>query len=556
MPPPVTRVPHHRTDRFGPSARIVGLVVLLAVLACSSTFAQEPPRAMNCEQLAQRTFAGVTILEARSVAAGTFAGPRAVFTNRDLTELYKFLPAFCRVVAVAKPVADSEIGIEVWLPASGWNGKLQGLGNGGFAGLIDHQNLAEALRHGYVAAATDAGHKSPLPVDASWAPGHPEKVADFGHRGVHEMTRAAKELALAFFGERPKRAYFAGCSDGGREALMEAQRYPEDYDGILAGAPANNWTALLTFAVWHTRALTQDPASFIPPAKIPSIAAAVNAACDGLDGVKDGILDDPRECRFDPSTIQCKSGEDTSSCLTGPQVAALRNQYEVMRDARGQRIYPGYLPGAEDGPGGWATWVTGPEPGKSLMAYFGFNYYGDMVYGKSGWDPEAFDIERDMRAAIEKTGAVLDATNPDLGPFSARGGKLVVYHGWQDPAIPALGAIDYYEQVAARMGREKTGSFMRLYMAPGLQHCGGGPGPDLFGQAGDWTSDDPSRSLRVSLERWVEQGTAPAMIIAAKRAEGGSVVMTRPLCAHPEVARYIGAGDPKDAASYGCTAPR
>ena len=229
-------------------------------------------------------------------------------------------------MVLAKPTADSNIRIEVWLPAAGWNGKLQGIGNGGFAGLIDYVQLGLVVSKGYAATATDTGHAG-TPIDATWALGHPEKVVDFGHRGIHEMTRVAKEAVHAFYGKTPQRSYFAGCSDGGREALMEAQRYPADYDGILAGAPANNWTPLLATAVSDTQALTLDPASFIPQTKIPAIAAAVLKACDELDGVRDGILNDPRQCHFDPATMQCKAGEDTDKCLTATQAAALKKIY-------------------------------------------------------------------------------------------------------------------------------------------------------------------------------------------------------------------------------------
>jgi feruloyl esterase len=274
-----------KTDAHAPVRRLQTVLFLLCCATVTSSAAQaQNADASACERLASLAVPETSIAEARLVAAGTFAGPPAPFSGRDISALYKSLPPFCRVSAVARPTSDSDIEIEVWLPVSGWNGKLLGLGNGGFAGLIDYLNLANALRSGYAATATDAGHTG-TPVDAAWAAGHPEKVVDFGHRGIHEMTRVAKAVVQEHYGEKARRSYFHGCSDGGREALMEAQRYPEDYDGILAGAPAHHWTALLTTAVWHTRALTLDPASFIPPAKIPAVASAVNAACDTLDGV-------------------------------------------------------------------------------------------------------------------------------------------------------------------------------------------------------------------------------------------------------------------------------
>lgn len=525
--------------------------------AITSGGAEAAEDAADCTRLAQLAVPAATITRADVVAAGAFTEASPEFTQADSAAFYKQLPSFCRVSATARPTPDSDIRIEIWLPTSGWNGRLQAQGNGGFAGTIEYRPLGVALRHGYAAATTDTGHHASQ-IDAAWALGHPEKVIDFGHRGVHEMTRVARAIVGAFYGTQPHRSYFLGCSDRGREALMEAQRYPDDYDGILAGAPANDWTKLLTTAIWHTRALTLDPASFIPPAKIPTIADAVNAACDALDGLKDGILTDPRRCRFDPATIQCKGTDDANTCLTAPQVTALRKIYDGPRDAQGHQIFPGYLPGAETGDGGWTMWITGREPHKSLMALFGFGYFSRMVYGKPDWDDHTFAVEADLRTAVDKTGQALDAVNPDLGPFRARGGKLILYHGWQDPAIPAVSTINYDDAVVARLGRPAVDSFVRLYMAPGVQHCSGGPGPDAFGQAGKWSPEDPSRNLRAALERWVEHGEAPGTIIAAKYQGDGEkrqATISRPLCPYPQEARYKGLGDPNDSASFACIAP-
>lgn len=521
--------------------------ILLALSAVS--FAQD-----SCAQLMATKFSGATIILADSVAAGTFAGPPTPYGTRDLTAPYKNVPAFCRVVVLAKPTPDSNIKIEVWMPASGWNGKLQGLGNGGFAGLIDYVPLGVAVSEGYAATATDTGHAG-SPIDASWALGHPEKVVDFGHRGIHEMTRIAKEAVQAFYGKTPQRSYFAGCSDGGREALMEAQRYPADYDGILAGAPANNWTPLLASAVSDTQALTLDPASFIPQAKIPAISAAVLAACDQFDGVRDGILNDPRQCHFDPATMQCKAGEDTDKCLTAPQAAALKKIYAGLRDAHGRELFPGYLPGAEDGQGGWGLWITGPAPTKSLMAFFGLAYFSNMVYEASDWNYKTFKLEGGLKAADEKTANALNAVDPDLGPFKARGGKLIVYHGWNDPAIPALNTVNYYQSVIAKMGERDADSFVRLYMVPGMQHCDSGPGADSFGQ-GAPVPEDPQHNVDLALKQWVEKGAAPSTIIASKYAgdDRQHPKMTRPLCAYPQSAKYKGSGDTNDAANFVCEA--
>ena len=448
------------------------LLFVAALSLGSSVFALADD---SCAKLDGLPIANAKIIFAQTVAAGTFTGPPAAFTGRDLTAFYKNVPAFCRVVGIATPSTDSNIRLEVWMPVAGWNGKLLGVGNGGFAGLIDFMQLGAALSKGYAVTGTDTGHEG-SPIDAAWAIGHPEKVVDFGHRGIHEMTRIAKDAVHAYYGKDAQHAYFAGCSDGGREALMEAQRYPADYDGILAGAPANYWTALLSTAVWDTQALTVDPASFIPPAKIPAISAAVLAACDQADGVRDGVLNDPRKCRFDPSSMQCKAGDNTDKCLTGPQAAALKKIYGGPYDARGHAVFPGFLPGAEDGPGGWGEWITGPAPTKSLIAFFGIGFFSDMVYGDPNWDYKTFKLESGLRAAEEKTASALNATDGDLKAFKARGGKLILYHGWNDPAIPSVNTVNYYESVLAKMGAKDADSFVRLYMVPGMQHCDSGPG--------------------------------------------------------------------------------
>ena len=519
------------------------------ILLCTSVgaYAQEA-----CEKLSALKIPDTSITLAQTVAAGTFNGPPAPFSGMDVSALYKSLPTFCRVVAEAKPTADSDIKLEVWLPASGWNGKLQGIGNGGFAGLIDDMQLGVALKHGYATTATDAGHAG-SPIDAAWAVGHPEKVIDFGHRGIHEMTRVAKAVVRAYYSKAPQRSYFAGCSDGGREALMEAQRYPEDYDGILAGAPANNWTQLLTTAAYDTQALTSDAASFIPPAKIPTIAAAVNTACDQLDRVRDGILNDPRQCHFDPATIQCKA-EDSEKCLTAAQVVTLKKLYAGTPDSSGHIVFPGYLPGAEEGQGGWGLWITGPAPAKSLMAAFGSGFFSDFVYEKSDWDFKTFNVDAGLKAATDKTAEALNATNADLKPFKARGGKLIIYHGWNDPAISAMNTVNYYDNVIKTMGQRDVDSFVRLYMAPGVQHCGGGPGADSFGAVGDLNFDNPTHSVDASLEQWVGKRKAPGMIIASKYAghDRSQAKMTRPLCPYPQAAKYKGTGDTNDAGSFVC----
>ncbi len=311
---------------------------------------QAPAEAASCESLSSVKLPGMTITSAKTVQAGAFISPDPK-VSKEAAERYSKLPAFCRVLATLTPTADSNIKVEVWMPLAGWNHKFQGEGNGGFAGSIPYGGMAGALSAGYATAGTDTGHEGDA-TDAAWALKRPEKIADFGYRGIHEMTEKGKEIAKAYYSQAPGRSYFVGCSDGGREALMEAQRFPNDYDGILAGAPANYWTHLLSSGVDVSKTLLGTPGGYIPAAKIPAISAAVLAACDAQDGVKDGIVSQPSLCRFDPATLACK-GAETDRCLTGAQVVSLRKLYEGGRTSTGAQIFPGYAPGGEEGDGGW-----------------------------------------------------------------------------------------------------------------------------------------------------------------------------------------------------------
>jgi feruloyl esterase len=537
------------------SMRNVFAVVMVAVLPAGGAHGQQTSSAPDsCTRLARVELSQAKVVSAEAVPPGAFTPPPSLnpWMAGD-PSFYKKLPTFCRVVVKATPSSDSDIRIEVWMPATGWNGRFRGQGNGGFAGEIDFRSLGATVAQGYATAGTDTGHTG-VGTDASWALGHPEKVTDFGYRAIHAMTQVAKTAVKAFYGEDPQHSYFASCSNGGRQALMEAQRFPEDYDGILAGAPANFWTHLLTKAVADAQATTLDPASYIPSQKLPAIARAVNAACDAQDGVTDGVLGDPRKCRFDPAMLACKEG-DADSCLTAPQVAALKKLYEGPHDSGGREIFPGYLPGAEEGDGGWGPWITGTAPGKSLLFAFGVGYFANMVYEKADWDYRNASVELALKAAEEKTADKLDATDANLTAFKARGGKLILYHGWNDPAISALNTIHYYDSVVSRLGRQQTDAFVRLYMVPGMQHCGGGPGPSSFGQFGPALSNEPESNVTTALERWVEKGEAPSAIVAAKHVNDDSaksVQTTRPLCPYPQVGKYKGQGDPNDAASFVC----
>lgn len=471
------------------------------------------------------------------------------------------VPARCVVKAVARPTRDSEIKLEVWLPPqAGWNGKYMQSGNAGWAGTIPNSTMSRAIQRGYATAATNGGHDFDGALPAGWAIGHPEKLIYFGHRALRETTVAAKAVIEAFYGQPASRSYFFGCSDGGREGLMEAQRYPEDFDGIVAGAPASDWSNLCAGFVWNQQALLNDPGSLIPVAKLAAIQKAALAACDANDGVKDGLIEDPRTCRFNPAVLAC-SGAESAECLTAPQVAALKKIYEGPRNPRtGQQIFPGYPPGHEAIPGGWRPWIVSSQQERSIQISFGNSFFGQAVFETPKWDFRTLNFDSDVALALEKAGAVLNSTNPDLRSFRARGGKLIQYHGWADAAIAPPSSIDYYEKVRAffakypdARGSGGVANFYRLFMVPGLGHCFGGIGPKSFGNEDNRSSGDPERDVISALERWVEKGIAPDRLIGTGDAPADATkTMTRLLCPYPQVARYNGTGDPNQAASFTC----
>jgi feruloyl esterase len=473
------------------------------------------------------------------------------------------LPAYCRVRGVARPTADSRIRFELWLPvAARWNGRYQQVGNGGFAGAIPEPQIAVGLARGYAVAGTDDGHEGEGP---EFVIGHPERFVDYGYRAVHETAKQAKAIVRAFYGADPSHAYFVGCSDGGREALMEAQRYPDDFNGIIAGAPAADFAGFATAAVWHWKALTETAASAIPLDRLPAIQAATVRACDGLDGVQDGLIEDPRRCRFDPTALRC-GAQVRVDCLTSTQVATLAALYQGPRTRAGRRIFPGMPPGTEAGVRGWDIWLIGnPPQNPPLQAWFGIGVYAYMVFGDPKWDYRTLDVDRDYERARRTAGPILDATNPDLGAFKARGGRLIQYHGWGDAAIAAESSIEYYEQVEARMGtgpNRSVDDFYRLFMVPGMGHCFGGIGPHDFGNPGSMAppSTDPDRDVVAALERWVEHGTAPDRIVASGIRPATplgnaskTVKITRPLCPYPKTAKYSGTGSSDAAENFSCT---
>ena len=456
-------------------------------------------------------------------------------------------PAFCRLVGVTTPAVN----FEVWLPLSGWNGNYQSVGNGGMAGTISYASMASALRRGYATASTDTGHEAgPISFDASWASGRPDLIEDFGHRALHLTTVNAKQVTEAFYRAPPGYSYYVGCSKGGQQGLMEAQRYPNDFDGIIAGDPANNWTRFYAGAhLWYSQALLADEGSYLPPSKLPALGNAVNEACDALDGVSDGILQNPLACEFKPASLACPIGVDDNSCLTPKQVTAVERIWSGVEDSSGELIYPGLVPGGEASRGSWSTWVTGPEPFQSLHWRGGEGFFRWFVFDDPDWDFRTFDFDSDLNYALKKVGPAVDSNDPDLRPFRDNGGKLIVYHGWSDPDISPLASIDYFDRVVDVIAQESatqsalsdTQEFYRLFMVPGMAHCAGGPGPDRF-------------DALTALENWVERDIAPENILASKIIND-EVVRTRPLCAHPKMATYNGSGDSDHATNFRCTAP-
>ncbi len=536
---------------------------LLASLLFATTLAAhaQAPAPGACSALLNQHLSDTKIMTAVQYAAGDFPMPAG--SPESMVQAARLLPALCRVAAEISPTSDSTIKMELWLPTEHWNGRFRGQGNGGFGGEINYQAIGLSVLSGYASAGTDTGH-SGTAVDADWAKGHPEKIADFGYRAIHLMTLRSKDLVAAYYGMAAKHAYFAACSDGGREALMEAQRFPTDYDGILAGAPAYNWTALVTSSLHNAQIQIATPASYVPPSKLATITAAVMTKCDAkgtaLDGVADGILTDPRTCHFKPAELLCK-GEDSDRCLTAPQVKTVEALYDGLHAKDGSLIFPGYSVGGEADAGGWSQWTTGEQAGSSLAFAFAKGFFGDMVFTGTAhsFDLKTQSLDQAYSAAKMKTSGDLDAKNADLKPFLARGGKLILYHGWNDPAISPLSTIDYYNKVLAATGREATEASVRLFMAPGMGHCTGGSGPDSFGQFGWFPTqgpDTPKKDAYLALEQWTEGGMAPVEIIATKYAGGigSEPKMTRPLCPYPQVAKYKGAGDPNAAESFACAA--
>jgi len=493
-----------------------------SLLACCPAFG-----ASNCEQLTSLASATVEITTAQVVRSGIFSPPKG--------KAFENLPPFCRVAAVLHPSSDSAIRIELWMPETNWNGRLEGTGNGGFAGNIGYGTLSSGVKAGYAVVNTDMGMATPPGEDATAFVGHPERWKDWGYRSTHEMTVEAKRLVTAFYKSPAAHNYFVGCSTGGEQALMEAQRYPDDYDGIVGGAPANNRTGVHVSILWNFVSTERVPQDRIPTAKLRPLAKAVMTACDRLDGVSDGIISDPQNCTFDPIAIEC-SGPDNDNCLTPQQVAVVRRLYAGPRDPRtGEQIYPGMPKGSELGWDHLGPGANGQPPFAPIFTW---------VFGRD-WNWRSFDFDRSVTSVDQKLAADLNATSTNLDSFRKRGHKLLIYHGWSDWLVVPGESINYRRAVESQSASKNVDDFYRLFMVPGMTHCSGGVGPDHFDALG-------------AMVNWVENHRPPDKIIASQfppNQDSGPALRTRPLCPYPKIAQYRGHGSIDDEANFSCVMP-
>ena len=513
------------------SVGIAVVGVLAAPGANQEVLAARAVQAAACDRVTALSLPNTAVTGAEMVAAGAFTPPGGGRPpSAAQMRAYAELPAFCRVSATLTPSEDSDVKVEVWLPSEGWNGKYQAVGNGAFTGSIRHGSMAAAVARGYASSSTDTGH---VGNTASFGLGHPEKVIDFGYRSVHEMTVFAKAAVEAHYGEAPRYSYWNGCSAGGRQAMKEAQRFPADFDGIIAGAPGLDWTGRAAGSLRVAKPLEADEAMRLLAPQRQLVHDAVLAACDAADGVRDGVVGDPERCDFDPAALQC-AGDGDEACLTAAQVRTVRMLYSSPENPKTGRPITGLLPGSELG---WTDlgWT------RSARAT-GLEQFRYLTFADPEWTVDRFNFETDVVLAEERDDDTLNALDPNLKPFFDRGGKLLSYHGWSDPQISPANVTQYYNRVVDAIGsREEVHDSYRLFMAPGMGHCGGGAGPSRF-------------DMLAALEQWVEEDEAPDRIIAS-RVRDGEVDRTRPLCPYPEQAVYTGGGSTDEAENFVCRMP-
>lgn len=511
------------------------------IFAATAAGTQSPPLrdsqaaapVVACAELMKPMLHNSTITIAQTVGAGEYRLPPSSADRPGMNiagrTQFGTNPVFCRVAAILKPSTDSAIKIEVWLPQSGWNGKFLGVGNSGWGGALMYSGMLTGLLDGYATASTDTGHDSSTPDGSGgrFTLGHPEKLIDYAYRADHEMTVYAKALIKAFYGVAPVRSYWIGCSLGGLEGLIEAKRYPNDYDGIVAGAPPNPLTYFNAAQLWPNWLISQDPRRLISRTKYAMIHGAVLKTCSSRIGLQDGLVEEPDKCTFDPRQLQCK-GADAPDCLTAPQVYLLQQTYAGPINPRTRkRIFPGPAPGSE------LEMFTFADGGSFANA---LDLYRYAAFQNATWDSRTMDWDKDVNTAVAKLGPLLHVDS-DLKPFFYRGGKLLLYIGWNDYHNPAE-LIEYYKSLIENSGGEQVRTSARLFTIPGMNHCAGGAGCDTFNKLG-------------VIDDWVDHGKAPERI-PASRVSAGKIVRTRPLCAYPAVAKYKGTGNSNDAANFIC----
>ncbi len=542
-------------DRFSSTTRgtVILAVGMLTVAGCA--YASTADGAARCQTISEMKIHGVTITAASSVESGSFTPPgekSAIFN----------LPPFCRVAATLQPTPDSNIRIELWMPEKDWNGRFLGTGNGGGAGSLSYRSLALGMRRGFATANTDVG-TSP---NADAVVGHPERWADFGYRSTHQMTVVSKQIVQAYYDKPQSHAYFVGCSTGGGQGLMEAQRYPGDYNGIVAGAPANNRTHIHAGFVWNAQAANLPPGVELAPETIAFVTQSVVKACAGKDGGApgDNFLTDPRECKFDPDTLPKCEGNSHTDCLSAAELSTLKKFYAGPTNPRtGDRIYTPIPVGSESSPAGVAMQQ---DPKKMLDQWYPLQW----ALGSS-FDYHKFDFDHDQDLVDKQLAPILNANNPDLSAMQHRGGKILMFTGTADPLVPFQDALNYYDRVVSdqqkrlpdaggmgpQQGLTTTRQFFRYFLVPGMAHCGDGPGLHDFGQNLQLeVPQDSDHDILTALVRWVEEGVAPDQIIASSYVDDFSakgIRFQRPICPYPKFPKYVG-GDQNSASSYRCMA--
>jgi feruloyl esterase len=531
--------------------RLRQMVVAIALSALSSLSYLSPARAVDCEGLKSTIIPNTTIISAEAVPAGDLT------TADKVTR--KNMPAFCRVVASVKDAPDSDIRVELWMPNEGWKGVFHVNGNGGYAGILayNYGAMEAAIKRGYASAETDLGMAPATPLDGDALVGRPDRWKDWGMLGTHQAAVAGKQIAKAFYGGDAKRSYYTGCSTGGQQGIIEAEYFPEDFDGILAGAPVISRTWGHADAVTMYQAANLEPGHKLSDAKLALVTRSAVAACgvkvNGL--VSDPFISDPMSCDFDPAALTCKSAA-TDDCLTPAEVQTVKAFYSGPVDKNGKPLFYGVLPGSESGIFNWGfIEAPGNAPGEPA-----FDGLFKWVFG-SDWDWRKFDVERDMVKVDAALGSALNgAVTGDVGKFRDRGGKLIIFQGWADPIVPVGQTVDFYKGLMSKFGgEEKTKEFARLFMVPGMGHCGFGPGLNRFDSSAYGgllpPALDPEHDIFIALSHWVEDGVAPAQVVATKFVDDDAskgIAMQRPLCPYPQRAWYKGAGDANSAANFVC----